>query len=320
MVEPATFLDWDSQLKKLQEHYNISIQGIETAVRTIKKYSYYHLIEKYQDSLRKASDSDSFIDGISIETLGVIQMLENRLASEILQAIISIEKNLKSVFQYELANQFGLLEEEYLNPIHYSKKGQLTKQVLHTLRHKNQHSKNVSKTLLTYRRTGDIPPWILVENISFGQFNCWLQICSTDIKQAVMKDFFLPSSINRETLTAFQNTINYLIDFRNGLAHGESIGQIRSKTSLKLAYIRSFYSETILSDEEFNRGYGQQDFFGLLLVIGTLLKQSERQIFKDQLVNLLNIFDSLLPINEEPMRRILGQIPINIMERFEKII
>ncbi|MFC4761017.1 Abi family protein [Fructobacillus durionis] len=320
MIETTTFLDWERQLQSLQEQYNISIQKKDTALRTLKKYSFHNLIDKYQDSLRKGPDTETFIDGISIETLGVIQMLENRLASEILQAILSIEKNMKSVFQYELAQQFGTLESNYLSNVIYSKRGQLTKQVLHTLHHKNQQSKNVSKTLLAYRLSGNVPPWILIENISFGQFNCWFQISPTNIREKVMTDFFIPASINEETLIAFQNTIDYLIDFRNGLAHGEAIVQIHSKAPLTLSYIRSFYEEEVITDEEFNEGYGQQDFFGLLLVIGILLKQSERQIFKDQLINLLNIFDSLLPINEGPMRHILGQIPINIQQRVKKII
>lgn len=104
-VRTQPFLNWNQQVTVLREQYNIEVESPKSAIYTLKKYSYETLVDGYRQAFKKDHHSEKFIPGITIETLGVLQMLENRLSSELLQALLSIEKNIKSLFQYEPAKK-----------------------------------------------------------------------------------------------------------------------------------------------------------------------------------------------------------------------
>ncbi|MCK8617572.1 Abi family protein [Fructobacillus sp. M158] len=320
MKERDKFIDWAGQIDLLQHHYNLQIESSESAILTIKKYSFQRLIHGYLPSLADPLNENRFMTDISIETLGVIQMLENRLSSELLQAIIAIEKNMKSLFQHAISAQLGSEEKDYLNPKHYLSWKTNRYQTLAALVNTARNDRQVSFQLKQSRKKQNVPPWVLIDEITFGQFMHWYMMSPLSIKEAVVEDFSLPFSNRQEQLGCFKEALTFLVSFRNGLAHGGLISQIKSKARLHFEHLRPFYSQ-IISEEEFNQAkIGQRDLFGLLLVIGIFLKQSERQLFKDQLLNLLAILDSLLPLNEPPMQRLLGNTPDRLIERVQKIL
>ncbi|MDF7637450.1 Abi family protein [Leuconostocaceae bacterium ESL0958] len=86
------FENWNEQLRILNEKHNILIESKQTAIQVLQDYSYYTLVNGYQNALEKEPGTELFIDGISIETLGLIHLVETRLSSELLHAIITIEK------------------------------------------------------------------------------------------------------------------------------------------------------------------------------------------------------------------------------------
>ncbi|MBS9335338.1 Abi family protein [Fructobacillus sp. M1-13] len=316
----TAFLDWPEQIELLKAH-NLHIESETTALNTIQKYSFHALINGYLPALAKEDHPEQFIDGISIETLGVIQMLENRLASELLQAIISIERNVKSVFQHEISRQLGHDPKDYLQASHYRSRGVNRTNNLRMLDGVAKKSKALLKTIPYLQDEQPVTPWILINQISFGHCLNWYMMSEPTIKRRTVTHFDLPFEDEASRLEFFKDAMSYLVAFRNGLAHGRMIGQIKSRIPLHYHRLHVFYSESVLSKKEFqNDGYGQRDFFGLLLVIGVFLKQSERQIFKDQLQNLLEIFDTLLPLDERPMQNIFGGIPNALQERVEELL
>lgn len=320
MPNHANFLGWEEQLHELQKTYNLQIESKESALATLKKYAFHSLVQGYLPSLKDPKQPTRFMPGISIETLGVIQMIENRLSSELLQAIISIEKNMKALFQQAISKELGTKESDYLRPDPYLSWKTQRQQTLALFLEKTKKSQQVSSDLHRHRQTGNVPPWVLVNEISFGQFMHWYMMSPLPVKRLVVADFTMPFTEERQRLDCFKEALGFLVSFRNGLAHGTLIGQIRSKASLHYEQIQPFYEESVINLEEFTEGHGKRDFFGLLLVIGIFLKQSERQIFKDQLLNLLAILDTLIPLNQMAMRQILGNAPLNLLERVEKIL
>lgn len=319
-VKTQPFLNWDQQVTVLREQYNIEVESPKSAIYTLKKYSYETLVDGYKQAFKKDQHSEKFIPGITIETLGVLQMLENRLSSELLQALLSIEKNIKSLFQYELAKKFGVQQNNYLRIDHYNASTCAQKRHLARLFHITQQKRHISQTLEDFQQQGNIPPWVLVNEMTFGQFQRWYAASPDAIREAVANGFCNDSN-QKITLPFFEQALRFFLDFRNALAHGELIGQLCAKETITQSQLQAFYPEKLLpSCKQRQTKHTESDFYILFLLFGLFLKQSEKQIFKDQVLNLLRIFDSLLPINEEPMRHLLGNIPENMIERVEQIL
>lgn len=320
-VKQQTFLSWYEQVQELNKEYNIHIESKKTAIHTLKKYSYETLVDGYKDAFSANNHSNKFLQGITIETLGVIQMLENRLSSELMQALLSIERNMKSLFQYELAKCFGVQQEDYLSLDHYNCQTYEQRHNLTRLFKKSRQKKHVSKTLQEHRANGNVPPWVLINEITFGQFQHWFMVSPVHIQQALVEDFQFSLESKALELDFFQQSLRLLLDFRNGLAHGELVGRLRANKNLPLHFLQSFYTDNLIDYKRYQKGQAKSnDLFTLFLLLGIFLKQSERQIFKDQLLNLLKIFDSLIPLNTQPMRQLLGNVPNELLARLDKIL
>ena len=93
--EMHPFKDWDKQVNLLSDRHNIIVSSQISAQEILKNYSYYTLVNGYQRALESTANSEIFMDGIDIETIGYIQLIESHLSSDLLHHIITIEKKLK---------------------------------------------------------------------------------------------------------------------------------------------------------------------------------------------------------------------------------
>ncbi|GAO99902.1 Abi family protein [Fructobacillus ficulneus] len=318
---------WMEQIEIIQTKHNISIESYDTAIRTLKSYSYYTLVNGYQMVLETYPNSEIFIEGITIEQLGRIQSIESNISALLLHQIIVVEKYFKTLFQYQITLAFGEKHNEYLNPRKYSttaKEDRLN--IIKKLKLTVNSDKRVSSSLKKYRKEGNVPPWILVNDITFGRFREWYAISPFEVKKGLMEELNInmtKSSKENEfyqEIEFFSISMKYLLDFRNGLAHGDIINKIYPRVDNNINHLNKFYGPNVISDSEYNNGLGRKDIYGLLLILGIFLPSQEIVIFRELLESYLQLLEKeFLPLSDSRTRRILGGLPSNIMDKLNLI-
>lgn len=313
---------WQEQVELLNSRHNIAVTSDISAQEVIKNYSYYTLVNGYQRALEKESDSEIFIDGINIETLGSIQLIESHISSDLLHHILTIEKKIKTIFQYEISEEFGELQNNYLNYTNYSTRERYDrKSTIKKVENVANNDHKVSKSLKKYRKEGNVPPWILVNDLTFGQLNRWYMVSPNKVRKNVVSEFILTSDMQEKSMESFELILQLLLDFRNGLAHGDVISKISSRAKIHYWIWKNFYGENVINIIEYEENnLGKSDLYALFLILGIFLSKVEKAILLSSLKGYLQTLDDILPINEAPMRRLLGGLPSNFIDRITIIL
>ncbi|MBJ7631638.1 Abi family protein [Weissella confusa] len=339
--KPRPFVPLNEQLRIIRERHNISTNEENPLVDelTLLNYSYYTLINGYQRALEKSPNSEQFIDGISLNLLSSINFIETEISSSLLHSILIVEKMFKTSLQYEVSYSFGEKQQDYLNPSNYRKKkyGKSRIEVINFLLklatgyihgetdnpRKRVVDEYVSKSTKEYRKTGNVPPWILVNELTFSQVLYWYEILPTESKERVIKSFALSRFFanNADQLEFFKQSMMLIRDFRNGLAHGDVLNKISPRVDTNLGKLNTVFkgNEAIITNSEYNAGIGKHDLYALIMTLSIMLNYSPARIIL--VMNLKRFFselDNLMRINEAPMRRLLG-IPQNIFDRMDAI-
>lgn len=339
--KPRPFVPLNEQLRIIRERHNISTNEENPLVDelTLLNYSYYTLINGYQRALEKSPNSEQFIDGISLNLLSSINFIETEISSSLLHSILIVEKMFKTSLQYEVSYSFGEKQQDYLNPSNYIKRkyGKSRIEVINFLLklatgyihgetdnpHKKVVDEYVSKSTKEYRKTGNVPPWILVNELTFSQVLYWYEILPTESKERVIKSFALSRFFanNADQLEFFKQSMMLIRDFRNGLAHGDVLNKISPRVDTNFGKLNTVFkgNEAIITNSEYNEGIGKHDLYALIMTLSIMLNYSPARIIL--VMNLKRFFselDNLMRINEAPMRRLLG-IPQNIIDRMDAI-
>lgn len=313
---------WQEQVELLNSRHNIVVTSDSSAQEVIKNYSYYTLVNGYQRALENESDSEIFIDGIGIETLGNIQLIESHISSELLHHILTIEKKIKTVFQYEISEEFGELQKIYLDYTNYSTKGRHDRRsTINKIKNVANNDQKVSKSLKKYRNEGNVPPWILVNDLTFGQLKHWYMVSPNKVRKNVVSEFILTFDTQEKSMESFELILQILLDFRNGLAHGDVISKISSRTKIHYWIWQNFYNDNVINITEYEENnLGKNDLYALFLILGILLSKVEKTILLSSLKGYLQTLNDILPINEAPMRRLLGGLPSDFIDRITIIL
>lgn len=304
-----------------QHEHNIKhFSNIETAIEILKVHPYYTLVNGYQRALEDNENSEIFREGISLELLEQIHTYESVLSSDILRILLSFETKFKNIIQDVVGQNFGVLQADYLNPSRYQNNSHVNRsKVMRKLRFVAVDKDKVNHSIIRYRRDGNVPPWILVNELMFGELKKWYLIFPRELKKHVANEFNYFKIPTDEFLEFFSIALDILNDFRNGLAHGDVLNKIIINDSVHYFQLKYAFSDKVISEEEFNKqNIGKKDLFGSILLLFMLAPTSYRNILFVQLKSDLALFDDPIGLNSPEIRRLLS-IPDRIIERLDFI-
>lgn len=314
--------------------------------------SYYSLINGYQRALEIAPPgSERFQPGISLQELDSLFFLESNLSSSIFQTIISIEKRFKTTLQYVISKHMGVLDvSEYLNwnekfylSQHHNDVVPIIKKLsqLATGYYYNDNliqgspipekKDDVSESLKSHRAVGNVPPWILVNDLTFGDSIRWYQSLQPFLKQEVIYLAFPNINFQNGTEHRFSNRMNLefvkislklLRHFRNGIAHGDLINKIEISPSFELhwGHISKLIDlNQIMTRREFDLGVGKNDLLSLYIVIYIMSDYRQFFLLKTQTVSILEMLNTIFnSVDISYVRRTLS-MPSKFSERIENL-
>ncbi|CUW09266.1 Abi family protein [Leuconostoc gasicomitatum] len=338
----------------LQSKHNITSTNTKKAQSILLDHSYYTLVNGYQRALEQDSHSEMFRDGIFIETLEKIHLYETDITSTALQAIIDIEQKLRIALQYSVSRHFGVEYSSYLDKKNYisvktNKKKSNGKPVvidrskivarLRTIAtgYKNGddskpenkiRDEHPSQSLIEHRKNGVIPPWILVNDLTFGNLLLWFKILPPSRKEEVIRLAFPRFDLRSSNAASFfQSNIKLISlsleiirEYRNGFAHGDVLNKISIITALSTDEVLLLCSnDKIITRSELDRKIGSSDFLALLIVIFALVPTPRGKATMVRFKSLFGFIErSLSNLPTSSIRR-LFLIPDSIILRLEAI-
>lgn len=284
-IPDKPFLEYPEMIELLRSrNLRVDEEDYEFAVHSLKTFSYYDLINGNVDKLLINRNPDFFKDGVTFRQLVRIKLLENQLKSIFLTQILAIEKTFCTRLSSYIAKEFGVQSADggYLRKANYSpsNKSQVssTMKKLRAIRDGTAINHKSSSSLNHYRKYHNhIPPWILINDLTFGETIYWYICLKKEGQEEVSKDLFLfeiPDSDLRSSTTI--QLLDLLREYRNFLAHNSALSTMRSKRKLNDKEIRRIINEPeLITKKEFANANSQNLYacFISIVLLSTNLDQ-----------------------------------------------
>lgn len=294
--QPIRFSTYEQMLTKLRSK-GISVENQELAIEMLKTRGYYNLINRYKHDFTQ-SDTDRFTPGLHLADLFYYHRIEDELTTILFKVTISFEQRLKEAMAYTLASDFGLTVDEYLRPENF--RNRRRRQNGAEFIHRQLDLCTDNPTAYYKREYHQVPPWILLNNLSLGQTRMLFSIFAKRQTQAVVDQLLphqpeslgkLPTTLiglNEENAASliemFRNMLSIIRDFRNQFAHGHRVIGFESKQRLTYKTISQFANPKIATHQEFiDSGLGRNDLMALIVSLMLLMHKLDSIYLIDQL-------------------------------------
>lgn len=291
-MNPKPFKTIDQQINILKSR-GLLIQNEEAAKNNLRRYGYYEIINGYKDCFLDSSNdnkTETFKPNVTFEHIFALFTLDRNLRTQVMSALEIFESNLRQAVAYTVAEKYTELQSNYLKRSNYrTGKKQYYRSlgrkaypidvlldVLKRVTHSN------AEPFKHYRDNhGNIPPWIIVKKLNFGNLIWWYQLLKGNEKRNVISIMTGLDPILIEQLpdfeTGYTSLLSLYLDYRNTAAHGGRIYNHFSKVH-ELPYNKVIHTLMNISPADYRNNKGKSR-------LGTLAKT-------------LNIASNKTPYNE----------------------
>lgn len=326
------YLTLDQQINKLKGK-NLYFNDEEQAKKTLIKTSYYNLINGYKDCfLKPESETEQFEDGVTFEDIYMLYIFDENLRKNILNICLSIEENIASTLAYVISDIYGADNAYYLNATNL-RRGDSKRKANTSTTERDEFLKILGNKIL-YATDGpvkhykdnytNIPAWILVKVLSFGNLKMWYKLSKPPVKNRVISIFLEKeeSDVTDKDKEIFMKCLEIINQFRNKVAHGgrtyNHVGRI------ELPY-RKIYHENILniSTAEYTSGKGKSDLTSFIIAV-LILSDKSFSTYDVQLKRFISAFQlnlrNYIHYNKKFSSKVLRAMNIesNIMNKILK--
>lgn len=257
----------EEQIEILRERkLNIEPDDVENVQNLLLKYGYYNIINGYKD-LFLIENTDLFKKDIYFYDIYNLFSFDKSLRYLTLSATAEIEMTLRTAMSFVIAKNFGIYEHDYLDPKHY-KSGDYNQKTRQTdlefiLKKLTNATYRDSEPYKHYRDAhGHIPPWILLNALSFGNLHKFYKLQQPCVKNEIL-DIILKDNPNKNK-TLFNDLVYIIYKFRNQAAHlgrlyNYNLKNLQSGSSV--TYNKSFHSNIGINSVLYRQDYGKNDYF-----------------------------------------------------------
>ncbi|MEY8468827.1 Abi family protein [Faecalibaculum rodentium] len=334
------FKTYEEQIQILESR-NVIIEDRDDAIRQLKEFSYYTLVNGYKDTFFSVPGTDSFRPGTRFDELLTLHLIDLSINSIIMKYILALENALKTRISYIVASRFGTefndipqntnTSNDYLSPLNYSQNGNhrsitnsFVNKVKRDINWKRNHPNDCrSEAVAHYLRVHNhLPPWILMTELTFYQATEWYRILKQPEKE-IINDEFLSGFSNVSSLSYDEKTefltqaFSLLRKFRNMIAHNHKTFQTKPNIFLpKRSYLR--LTQGTVSEREYNDDFGKSDLYAILNCCILLI--NTRYLISALLDDLTHVFSPYedTKICDKTVKEIFG-LPDDILERLRII-
>ena len=163
------FLNYQDQLIKLRDEKNLIIDDEDFCLTTLQRVGYFSLIGGYKKPFRNPM-TRKYINGTTFEDIAALYLFDQQLRSPILNYICIIERKFTNALSYGFCEVFGENQKYYLDSCNYITGHTKDVTKLIGILNYNANKSKEHDYLLYHRKTyGNVPLWVLLHGITFGQ-------------------------------------------------------------------------------------------------------------------------------------------------------
>ncbi|WP_420223145.1 Abi family protein [Pediococcus acidilactici] len=317
--KPIKFHTYPYMLDKLRKK-DLIIDSNTIAIEILKTRGYYNLINKYKSEFY-IPGTTRFKENTSLTDFYWYQRLEDDLRNILFKFTITFEKKVKESMAFILAKEFGVSINDYLDPYKFRNKSKAIS-ITNNLKKSIESCLN-NPTLYYKNEYGDVPPWIMLSNITLGQTRMLFSIFPKKLTSYVVYEMLptkandsrsirVPSRLdyyvmdfmhyshkdmendhvfNKATqkwvsllIEFYRNMFTLINEFRNNLAHGNRLMHYYSRQELKYSHISIYASEKVISKNEFfEKSLGKKDLFAFMMSLIITLDRYDSLYLIEQL-------------------------------------
>ncbi|KFI85029.1 Abi family protein [Bifidobacterium pullorum subsp. saeculare DSM 6531 = LMG 14934] len=175
------------------------------AKHALQREGYYAIVNGYKDQFldRRASQrvgDDRYIEGTRFDDLYALFRFDRELRSLLFQGITPAEATLKAICSHEFTKAYPSESNPYLNPHNYDSQSyssacKLIDKVFRRILESNRTEHNGRHAGKAYIRhclndhNGQVPLWVLANDLSLGQIAWFFQISAPQVRLAVAESF-----------------------------------------------------------------------------------------------------------------------------------
>ncbi|MDR2599431.1 MAG: Abi family protein, partial [Oscillospiraceae bacterium] len=225
MISEKPFLTYAQQLDKLENEKNLIVNDKVHAEAILKRLSYFALISGYKKLFRNPT-TQKYKDNTTFEDIVALYKFDESLRILFLKHLLQIEQAIRSMMSYYFTQKYGESQSEYLNKMNFNqtprKQVTLTK-LINILQ--NIAVNSTDYPYVSYQREsyGNVPLWVLVKVLTFGNISKMYQCVTQDLQVKVSKNYV---SVNEKELIQY---LKVLTKFRNVCAHGDRLFTFTTK-------------------------------------------------------------------------------------------
>lgn len=284
--KPKKFFTYEQQIQHLKDK-NLIIEDEESAIQSLKRYSYYASISAYKDIFKKCRNGD-YKDGTKFSHVMTLYSLDRYLRDTFLHHILIVENRMKSLYGYAFCSLYGGKQSDYLNANNYN--------YLRYQKYINEYLSIVMDQLKYPQREhirynqenyGEVPFWVLIHVFTFGNISKMYSFSLHPLQSMIAREF--GADVYPKQLISM---LQVLSRFRNICAHGERLYSYRTRELIEDMPIHKSLGIQKKSTEYV---CGKRDLFAVMICLKYLLSPSEFQTFVVQLQSILDMFYNQLP-------------------------
>ncbi|QHS03550.1 Abi family protein [Pediococcus acidilactici] len=308
MKKEKPFKTIDEQIGILKERGLLFLN--ESAARdTLTTFGYYEIINGYKYSflIDPKDDTKGFKPNTTFEHIFALFELDRKLRIYVLDAMERFEQSFKQALAYVIAGEISEKSSHYLAVSHYNtgkaRRGRFRNEREFLLFKCNKVLKNENDPYKYYHdKYGNIPPWILVKGLQFGNAIALFKLSKPTIRNKVICrmtniDYDLLDSIDEDfsVRQSFNDLLALFLNYRNIAAHGGRIYSHRTKKykvrNSSFIYRKNFF---IQLDENSNKDFNSS--------LGLITRALE--LFRDK-----NNYSELLTYTQVTLEQYLKKYP-----------
>lgn len=287
------FKTYDEQIKHLRDDYGLEITDEESARYVLCTFSYYDIINGYQECMM---ENGKFKSGISMMYLYIFHHFDKAFQNVIFKNILVVETSFKTKLAYILSERYGVSMYDYLNKANfkpqYKRKivfSKVKRNIMGEITFLDRKTNKIiyckQPTKHYYEKHHHIPAWILMKNISFDNAINLYSLLKQEDKEKVTLEMVHGDISISDKISFLMSSLNLIRKFRNVIAHNlKFVTYKQEKSKLPRQTTVKLIDEPLATNGiiEFD------NLYGCILAIYVLLNdKQEKIIFIKELLEVL---------------------------------
>jgi hypothetical protein len=319
------FLDYNKQINKIKDEYELLIFNHNFEKTLLESISYYDLINGYKDCFMT---NGKFKEGISLLSLFYFKIFDMNFQNILFKYSVYAENSFKTKLAYILSEKYGEDHNDYLNRQNF----QVNRRIRREVRKLNETLNNIEQVILytndhptKYYRDchNHIPAWILFKNVKFNDCINLFRFLKRDMKLKLIRRFFNSNAFSdNDHISLFKNFISVIRKFRNKIAHNSKVITYTVDSRYELHQVNTLRLNpySLVRSKDINNSVGKNDMYAMILSLTIILDNPLLvEMMMNEIKTLLLISTQNSDINVVKEFLHITRLPEDLIDRINNI-